>query len=60
MIAHNPKRDKSRARFDCYRDGMTVAEYGNAVRTKLGAVEARKCGRDLRWDAERGFIRIEG
>jgi len=57
----NPKTGKSRLRFDCYRDGMTVAEYENMVRIRLGAAEATKCGPDLKWDTDpkRHFISIE-
>lgn len=59
LIHENPKRGKSRDRFGCYRDRMTVAEYEEAVRRRLGHVEAKKCLRDLAWDINRHFIRIE-
>jgi uracil-DNA glycosylase len=61
LTRENPKRGKSRLRFDCYRDGMTVAEYERAVRQRLGEIEARKCKGDLKWDTDptRRFIRIE-
>jgi hypothetical protein len=40
---------------------MTVAEYEEAVRQRLGSVEASKCKLDLKWDTapNRRFIRIE-
>ncbi|WP_294537569.1 hypothetical protein [uncultured Rhodoblastus sp.] len=59
LIRENPKSGKSRLRFDCYRDGMTVADYEKAVLQKLGAAEAKKCKPDLKWDIARHFIRIE-
>ncbi len=57
----NPKRNgsKSRFRFACYRDGMSVAEYRQAVGRERGDYEAGKCTLDLRWDSERHYIRIE-
>ena len=60
LVEVNPKRGKSRLRFDCYRDGMTTVEYEETVRQSLGSAEAAKCRDDLRWDADprRGFIRI--
>ena len=62
LAKENPKRGKSRLRFDCYRDRMTESEYEMAVRRKLGAEEARKCRLDLEWDSDpkRHFIRFEG
>jgi hypothetical protein len=59
----NPKRvgSKSYLRFNCYRDGMTVAQYLGAVRSALSDVEAKKCLLDLQWDSDpkRDSIRIE-
>ena len=55
----NPKTGMSAKRFDCYRDGMTVAEYRAEVARRLGRSEAGKCRADLRWDMDRNFIRIE-
>lgn len=61
LVAANPKRGKSRLRFDCYRDGMTAEEYERTVRERLGAVESAKCRDDLKWDSDpkRALIRIE-
>jgi hypothetical protein len=61
LIGENPKRGKSRDRFSLYRDGMTVAEYLDAVNAQLGQAEARKCMGDLRWDSDphRAFIHVE-
>jgi hypothetical protein len=61
LTKENPKRGESRQRFDCYYDGMTFAEYEDAVREQLGEAEARKCKNDLKWDSDpkRRFIRIE-
>ncbi|MBY0612140.1 MAG: hypothetical protein K2P80_08140 [Beijerinckiaceae bacterium] len=59
LIDHNPKIGKSYFRFDCYRDGMTIADYRNAVRDRLGDVEAQKFKRDIRWDSDRNFIRAQ-
>ncbi len=59
LAPRNPKSGKSFVRFQCYRDGMTIAEYEEGVRANCGAVEAKKCRADLKWDSERRFIRIE-
>jgi hypothetical protein len=61
LVQDNPKRGKSRLRFDCYRDGMTFAGYEKAVRQQLGEIEARKCKGDLKWDTDptRRFVRVE-
>jgi hypothetical protein len=59
LVNDNPKSGKSRDRFSCYRDRMTVAEYEEAVRRQLGNVEAKKCSPDLAWDIKHHFIRIE-
>jgi hypothetical protein len=61
LATDNPKRGKSRLRYDCYRDGMTVGEYKETVRKRLGDLEAKKCKGDLQWDSDpkRNFIRIE-
>ena len=61
LVHENPKlsTSRSRHRFDCYMDGMTVAEYETVVRRKLGDAEARKIIADLRWDCDRNFIRLE-
>jgi hypothetical protein len=59
----NPKRvgSKSRLRFACYHDGITVAQYIDTVRRRLGNGEAEKCLRDLQWDSDprRNLIRVE-
>ena len=57
----NPKRGKSRFRFACYRDGMTIGEYEAAVWRQLGDIEAAKCKADIKWDSDqkRGLIRVE-
>jgi hypothetical protein len=61
LVDENPKlsTSKSLRRFDCYRDGMTVADYESAVRQRLGDVEGRKLSADLQWDCSRDFIRLE-
>ena len=59
LAPNNPKIGLSRFRFECYRDGMTFAEYEQAVRSKLGDREAKKCRADIRWDLERNLIRLE-
>lgn len=48
----NPKREgsKSHKRFALYKTGMTVGEF----------VDAGGLFADLAWDAERGFVTIEG
>ena len=50
LVTSNPKQvnSKSRARFDLYRDGMTVEEY----------LAAGGIWPDIRWDLERGFIEL--
>lgn len=55
----NPKSGMSRHRYDCYRDGMTEEDYICAVKARCGAIEAKKCKADLKWDAQRNFIRIQ-
>lgn len=46
----NPKKGASAERFALYKDGMIVQNYINA-----GGRLA-----DIRWDADRGYIEIEG
>lgn len=52
LVDRNPKQGKSRARFDLYRTGMTIAEYGEAVRNRRYAVH------DIHWDIEYGHISV--
>jgi hypothetical protein len=59
LVAENPKRGKSRARFECYADRLTIANYLSTVRDRLGEAEARKYKQDIQWDVSRDFIRIE-
>ena len=61
LVKENPKRggSKSRARFDCYEDGATVADYESTLRNRLGDAEARKHKLDIQWDLDRDFIRVE-
>ena len=54
----NPKSGKSAARYACYRDAMTVSEYEAKVQEQCGAVEAKKCKADIKWDTDHGFIRL--
>ena len=44
----NPKRGKSKVRFELYREGMTVQEY----------VEAGGLVADIKWDQDRNFISV--
>ncbi len=55
LVKENPKREGSKSfpRYALYRDGMTVAEYLEAVE-KLGGSSA-----DLRWDVQRKYIALE-
>lgn len=55
----NPKArgSKSEARFAVYKDGMTVGEYVLAVRA-LGRGR-RVAIRDITWDVDHGYIRLE-
>jgi len=55
----NPKTGKSALRYGCYQDAMTVDDYESTVAVQLGRTEAGKCRADIRWDLERGFIRLE-
>ena len=59
LIDYNPKRDESRKRFDLYRDGMTVADYVDAV-VNSGTIGATvgKAYADLRWDTDRSSIAV--
>jgi len=63
VLKKNPKRPGSMSykRFSVYVDGMTVAQYFDAVRAQIGASEVRNCTLDLQFDSdpERGYIRIE-
>ena len=61
LIDYNPKLvdSKSRLRFDCYKNGMTVAQHKNFILKRLGVVEARKQTSDLQFDSARGYISIE-
>ena len=38
---------------------MTVSEYEAKVQEQRGAVEAKKCKADIKWDTDHGFIRLE-
>lgn len=51
LVDKNPKKAGSRAhdKFALYRDGMTVSEYREAGGT----------ADEIKWDAERSFIRVE-
>lgn len=51
LVETNPKRpgSKSHARFGLYEDGMTVQQF----------VQAGGTAADVKWDAERGYIRVE-
>ena len=59
LVVRNPKIGKSHYRFACYRDGLTVKQYKDAVLAKLGADEAKKCAGDLACDTASNFIRLE-
>ena len=48
LVAENPKRGKSRARFNLYRSGMTTHEF----------VLAGGYSADIAWDVKRGFIKL--
>jgi hypothetical protein len=50
LVSENPKREgtSSHARFELYKDGMTVAAF-----LKKGGFLA-----DIRWDADKGFIEL--
>ena len=51
LVAENPKRKgtSSYERFAKYKDGMSVADF-----IRVGGTQG-----DLRWDQERGFVRLE-
>jgi hypothetical protein len=53
----NPKKGKSLYRYAEYRDGMTVAEYAEALKAK-GLGGKTLANADLRWDVARNFISI--
>ena len=53
----NPKKGKSLHRYAEYRDGMTVAEYAEALKAK-GLGGKTLANADLRWDVARNFISI--
>ena len=55
LTAKNPKREGSAAHghFARYRTGMTVDEYGAAIRSQAQAI------RNIRWDVAYGHIRLD-
>lgn len=59
LMVSNPKIGKSALRYACYRDRMSPEDYSHAVSIQCGAVEAKKCNADLKWDLKHGFIRID-
>ena len=63
LVETNPKRlgSASYKRFSLYVDGITVAQYVEAVRAQIGDSEAKNCALHLQFDSDprRGFIRIE-
>jgi hypothetical protein len=60
-VNSNPKKrnSASAARYACYSDGMTVADYRAEVDRRLGPSEAAKCRADIRHDTAKNFIRVE-
>jgi hypothetical protein len=52
LVKTNPKRRGSALRFAKYRDGMTVAAYGEAI----GSLTLAKL--DAAWDYNHGFINL--
>ena len=48
LVAENPKRGKSKARYDLYRSGMTTHEF----------VLAGGYAADIPWDVKHGFIKL--
>ena len=62
-VGPNPKRlnSKSFRRFNLYRTEMTVGEYLDACLTHDGdeALPRYRYAADVRWDVERGHIRLE-
>lgn len=59
LVEGNPKREgsKAHAAFACYRDGMTVGEFCDAVNA---AGQDGMGTPNLVYDAAHGFIKIEG
>lgn len=55
----NPKRRAAAVRFALYRDGMTVAQYIKAIKSRRLHGGAEIAGRDLAWDAKVGHIKVE-
>lgn len=63
VVTENPKNKNtaSRARFDLYKDGMTVRDYCVAA-DKLESEKgngATHYMKDIRWDQEKNFITLE-
>jgi hypothetical protein len=60
LVVGNPKLvgSKSFLRFDCYSDGMSIADYEAKVRSFCGESESRKCTADIAWDTDHRFIEI--
>jgi hypothetical protein len=59
LVDKNPKvaGSASAKRFACYRNGMTVAEYGKAI--LAGGWPKAKIASGLRWDLAHGFISVK-
>jgi len=56
LVASNPKRGKSQARFGLHKTGQTVGDY---VKASVDAGNPRMLARaDLRWDVAHGLISI--
>lgn len=49
----NPKKGKSRDRYECYRHSLTIGDYIHAVGNRTLAIA------DLKWDKKRGHIHWE-
>jgi hypothetical protein len=62
LAPQNPKREGSKAHavFSCYKDGMTVGAFCDAVDAKDGGEHKGSATPNLVYDAAHGFIKIEG
>jgi len=56
ILKKDPKKQKALIRFQQYKDGMTVKQYVDHMKT-LG-VSNSQAKRDVRWDFSKGFINV--
>jgi hypothetical protein len=56
-VQGNPKRAGAALRFNFYKDGMTVAQYQETMKSNGGTPKLAMA--DMRWDFAKGYIDIK-